>query len=506
MNDPVALFLRNPEIIRNLRIQLRPRRMLVAAAITGIVSLIILPALWPDSPGRAPSSWGMGYLVSVLMCQSIAVLIGGGMACLQSISREKEQNTFDYQRITRLSPLELAMGKLLGAPSMAYFIGLCLIPASLLALPKSGWNFGDLLDAWILLLFAALAFHSFTVLMSMLLRRSLSTGVVLLFLFFAGIPGMSFSTVLLTRGIRGAGGTQNINFYGVPLPFTPFFCFVYASFAAWFMLALERNIKRDPAMYELLTPLQALGFAGWQNFIFIGVYPLAAYTPDLAQVSSMWVNVTVFFALGLVLLRNRDRARRRLRELGEQGLTWLEAFWPAPYILAGVLATGFLPLLLATKHQVPASAPAYLHPQPLNMSLFLFRLVFFALWICRDLLYLQWMNLRPGRKPLLRAILYAFVYYTALFVLFFVHGATNIQPGEAAFQSIFVPVRVLVMDTTSWNSAASTWFIALLSQVALMYFFAFMHRQELQTLAARPKTYPSAAPPAMRPGTPAVAS
>ena len=504
MNDPAALFLRNPELIRNLRIQMRPKRMAVAAIITAIVSLIILPALWPDSSSASRPGWGMGYLASVLIFQSITVLVGGGVACLQSISREKEQNTFDYQRITRLTPLELAMGKMLGAPSMAYFIGLCLIPGALLGLSKSGWAFGDLLDAWILLLFGALAFHSFAVLMSMLLRRSLSTGAVMLFLFFAGFPGMSFITILFTRGMHGVAATQNVNFYGIPLPFTPFFSFVYASFAAWFILALERNIKRDPAMYELLTPLQALGFAGWVNFLFIGAYPLAAYSPALAQLGSMWVNVTVFFALGLVLLRNRDRARRRLRELGAAGLTWLEAFWPAPYILIGVIATGFLPLLLTGGHQNPAASP-YLHPESLDMSLFIFRLIFFGLWICRDLLYLQWMNLRPGRKPLLRAMLYAFVYYTALFVLFFVHGMVNIQPGEAAFQSIFVPVRVLTLDAASWNSAAGIWFIALFSQIALMYFFAFMHRQELQSLATRPKTYPTAAPPQIQPGAPAVA-
>jgi hypothetical protein len=505
VNDPAALFLKNPELIRNLRIQMRPKRMAVAAAITGIVSLIILPALWPDSDPGSSSGSRMGYLASVLGFQSVTILIGGGIACLQSISREKEQNTFDYQRITRLSPLELAMGKLLGAPSMAYFIGLCLIPAALLALPKSGWSFGGLLDSWILLFFGAIAFHAFAVLMSMVLRRSLSTGAILLFLFFAGIPGMSFTTLMVTRGAHGVAATQNINFYGVSFPFTPFFCFVYASFAAWFILALERNIKRDPAMYELLTPLQALGFAGWTNFLFIGSVPLAS-SRDLAQVSSMWVNVTVFFALGLVLLRNRDRARRRLRELGEQGLTWLEAFWPSPYILIGVIATGFLPLLLEPRQQGP-SVTGYLHTAaPLSMSLFLFRLVFFALWLCRDLLYLQWMNLRPGRKPLLRAILYGFVYYTALFVMFFVHSPMNLQPGEAAFQSIFLPVRVLVVDADSWNSAAGMWFIALLSQLALMYFFAFLHRQELQSLATRPRTYPSAAPPAVRPSAPATAS
>jgi hypothetical protein len=504
VNDPAELFLRNPELIRNLRIQMRPKRMLVAAAITGIVSLIILPSMFPDASSGGHFSSAMGYLGSVLVFQSVTIMIGGGIACLQSISREKEQNTFDYQRITRLSPLELAMGKLLGAPSMAYFIGLCLVPAALFALQRSGWNFGNLLDAWILLLFGALAFHSFAVLMSMLLRRSLSTGAVLLFLFFAGIPGMSFTTLLVTRGLQGPGASQTITFYGVQMPYTPFFSFVYASFAAWFILALERNIKRDPAMYELLTPLQALGFAGWQNFIFVGVYSVATSSPDAAQTSSMGVNVTVFFALGMVLLRNRDRSRRRLRELGAKGLSWLEAFWPAPYILIGVIATGFLPLLLAPR-QPAAAASAYLHPSSFTMSLFMFRLVFFALWICRDLLYLQWMNLRPGRRPLIRAVLYAGVYYTALFVLFFVHGATNLQPAEAAFQSVFAPLRVLTLEAASWNSAAGTWLVALASQIALMYFFAFLHRQELQSLAARPKTYPSGAPPPLRPGAPAAA-
>lgn len=505
MNDPAELFLRNPELIRNLRIQLRPKRMVIAGIITGVVSLIILPALWPETLVRSASGSNMGFLVSVLIAQSVALVIGGGMACLQSISREKEQNTFDYQRITRLSPLELTIGKILGAPSMAYFIALCLVPASLLGLPKSVWGVGDLIDSWILLIFGALAFHSYAVLMSMLMRRSLSTGSVLVFLFFAGFPAISWTTLLLAPGASGGGITHGISFYGIQFPFTPFTSFVYASFAAWFILALERNIKRDPSMYELLTPLQALGFAAWVNFLFVGLYPTSAYTANYAQVSSLWVNSMVFFVLGLVLLRNRDRARRRLRELGVEGLSWLEACWPAPYILIGAIGTGFLPLLIAPHHPTPASS--YAPPDgSLGTSLFLFRLVFFALWLCRDLLYLQWMNLRPGRKPLLRAMLYAFVYYTTLFVLFFVHGATAIKPEEAAFQAIFVPSRILALDAASWSSASGAWFMALISQIALIFFFSFLHRQELQSLATRPKTYPSAIPPVARPGSPAVAS
>jgi hypothetical protein len=502
VNDPAELFLRNPELIRNLRIQLRPKRMVIAGILTGIISLIVLPSLWTNS---AASGSGMGYLVSVLIMQSVTIVIGGGIACLQSISREKEQNTFDYQRITRLSPLELTIGKVLGAPSMAYFIAVCLVPAALLGLPKSGWGLGDLLDSWFLLLFGALAFHAFSVLMSMLLRRSLSTGAVLVFLFFAGFPGISWTTLVLTRGAGGAGLAHGTNFYGVQVPFTPFTAFVYASFAAWSILALKRNIKRDPGMYELLTPLQALGFAAWVNFLFVGIYPTTGYSANNAQMTSLSVNSMVFFSLGLVLLRNRDRARRRLRELGAEGLSWLEAFWPAPYIMIGAIGTGFLPLLITPHHPIPIAANA-LPNSSLGTSLFLFRLVFFALWLCRDLLYLQWMNLRPGRKPLLRAIMYAFVFYTTLFVLFFVHGATAIKPEEAAFQSIFVPSRVITLEAASWNSASAVWFIALFSQVALMFFFAFLQRQELQLLATRPKTYPSTIPPVRGPGSPAVAS
>jgi hypothetical protein len=497
VKDLGELVFSNPELIRNLRIQLRPKRMLVAGAITAILSLIVLPALFSNLGPGGRNGWGEQYLITVIVAQAIALLLGGGIACLQAISREKELNTFDYQRITRLSPLELTMGKLLGAPAMAYFIAIWLVPAELIGLANSGWKASELFDIWTLLLFGALAFHSFDLMLSMVLKRSPSTGVVLVFLFFAGMPGLSWMVLLFSRGSHGIPGAQELKFYGVDVPYTPFFSFIYASFAAWFILALERNIKRDPAAYELLTPLQALGFAGWMNFLFIGVTPAMAYGEESTQLVSIWVNVMLFGALGLVLLRNRDRARRRLRELGDQGLSWLEAFWPGPYLLIGVFATGFLPLLLRGSGHATVLARA-VHPDPLNMPLYLFRLTFFALWLCRDMLYLQWMNLRPGRKPLMRAMLYAFVYYTAMSVLFFTRTGVA-QPAEAAFQSIFVPARALVLDAASWNQASGTWLIALVGQAVVTFFFTFLCRQELQSLASRPRTYPSAIPPSIPP-------
>ena len=71
-----------------------------------------------------------------LLSTGIVILtIGGGIYCLQSIHREKDLNTFDYQRVTRLTPLELTLGKLFGAPSLLYFIALCLLPITLVGVP-----------------------------------------------------------------------------------------------------------------------------------------------------------------------------------------------------------------------------------------------------------------------------------------------------------------------------------------------------------------------------------
>src|SRR5437762_11294071 len=75
--------------------------------------------------------WGIQLLEITFWLQALMLAAGGGIACINSIHREKEQNTFDYQRVTRMTPLELALGKLFGAPVFTYFVFLCLMPLAL---------------------------------------------------------------------------------------------------------------------------------------------------------------------------------------------------------------------------------------------------------------------------------------------------------------------------------------------------------------------------------------
>ena len=69
MNYLRALFFDNPELRRNLRIELSAKRVLTAGIITAVFALIVLPSLLP---GTKPTTFGSGagmmtpYLVVIL--------------------------------------------------------------------------------------------------------------------------------------------------------------------------------------------------------------------------------------------------------------------------------------------------------------------------------------------------------------------------------------------------------------------------------------------------------
>ena len=119
-------FFSNPEILRNARIQLRPRKLAVAAVLCAAISIALGYAYSESADGLGGGFTHNGLLHTILIIQGIALVIGGGIACLHAVQREKDQNTFDFQRITRLSPLELTLGKLFGAPLMPFFVFLLL--------------------------------------------------------------------------------------------------------------------------------------------------------------------------------------------------------------------------------------------------------------------------------------------------------------------------------------------------------------------------------------------
>src|SRR5712671_3943510 len=157
--------------------------MLTAGILTAVFALVVLPSiLLTKSPGTSAYQQN-NYVIALLWSQKITLTLGGAISCWRSVRRERELNTFDFQRITRLSPLELAVGKLFGAPALAYFVTLCLaLPAFFSAVTTSPFAMELLLRSYILLFTGALVIHAFALMISTISDKGGAVGGVVLLL------------------------------------------------------------------------------------------------------------------------------------------------------------------------------------------------------------------------------------------------------------------------------------------------------------------------------------
>ncbi|MHB8541642.1 MAG: hypothetical protein ACYDCD_11975 [Candidatus Acidiferrales bacterium] len=425
----------NPEIVRNARIQLRPRRMISAAALCAALEVTLI-YFYAHNLGQSDGTSGLvphggqALLTTILWIQAIVLVIGGGIASIHAIQCEKDQNTFDFQRLTRLSPFELTIGKLFGPPLMVYFVFACFLPAAIVGAVASGASWQFVLAAYALLILGAIVYMAFALVISLYLQRGTATWAILFYLLVVVItadrngslywglgPLSPFFGIELAResswtspvrhGVTlsgwGAGLPSRLRdlFFGVPVHHALVLFVLYVTVLVWFLIAVARNIKRDPANYELYTPAQALGFLCYLNFILFAFFQwqgahkwvadyAAPYSPLRAQSDMLAFNITLFFIFGFILLRNRNRMRRRLHSI-EAAPTALESVWPAPYIFLGAILLGAAMILVIQWKRDPS----------LEWSLVvaIFRVIFFAVWLSRDLLFLQWMTRSASASP-----------------------------------------------------------------------------------------------------------
>ena len=199
----------NPEFLRHVRTQLRPGKVAATAIICGALSMVIGYAGANQNgsqPPTGPNGWGLQILTTAFWLQALMLAAGGGIACINSIHREKEQNTFDYQRVTRMTPLELTLGKLFGAPVFTYFVFLCLMPLGIFGAVMGKRPALTVVAAYAALLVASLAVHTLALLISLLTVKGSHSGAILLLLVLAVITYVPVLTLWLPTLVFGATG------------------------------------------------------------------------------------------------------------------------------------------------------------------------------------------------------------------------------------------------------------------------------------------------------------
>ena len=281
----MSLLVDNPELIRNARIQLRPGRMIAAAVICAVVSVTVWVSVLHGSGDLSMDGLhGAGVVFALILYLQVGILlIGGGIFCLQSVHREKEVNTFDYQRVTRLTSFELAIGKLFGAPILMYFAVLCFTPVSLAGAFAARLPGLFVAEAYVILVLGSIAFHALMLLVSVLLGRSGQAVSMLLFLLLVGFTSIDFLDARSPWDVHRLSpfaavdtffNSYNMNwtdrFFGIRIDHAEVLIVLYVTFAVWFLLALVRNLKRDPSEYEILPAAELFAFVMYVNLLMMG--------------------------------------------------------------------------------------------------------------------------------------------------------------------------------------------------------------------------------------------
>lgn len=494
----------NPEFIRNVRAQLRPGKVLATACIAAAISIAMGFALSHHGEEPAGSSgWGRQVLQIAFVLQALMLAAGGGIACVNTIFREKEQNTFDFQRITQLTPLELTVGKVLGAPIFIYFVFVCLMPLAIFGAVMGKQRVSIFLAMYAVLLVGSLMMHLLALLISLLAVRGAHTGAILLFLvllwgtstriapllYFQITPVGPFFAAQMTdwnsleppRPITLRDGTTFDApgfydvFFGEKVHHVPVLVAIDLLFAGWFLLALLRNIKRDPNYYEIYSPLQLLGFAVFLNLLFVAFFRWTAANPLDCQAFLLTLNMGVFFCFGLVAMRNRERVRRILRTKQGAASSVLDITWPAPLLILGTVVAGIIVILGVSEGRDP-------HLE-WKSSFALFRSLFFAGWIARDVQFLQWMSLRRGKHTLVMGILFLVIFYVCVAILLSAFGFFTFA-GRVPFTAFFLPSAVYLLDQSAWVQRPAIWTAAFVAQWFLVAVFIRLQKQTMDDLNA----------------------
>jgi hypothetical protein len=463
----VLRFWRNPEYVRHVRAELRPPRAITAALITLVICALVALSCWSAERNdlkeffRIFHLWLVGIQFTLLGFWCVS-------ACGQAISRERELKTYDFLKTTQLTPAELMVGKILGAPLLGYFVVSCSLPISALAGFLGGYSAGTLLRAYTLLLVFALFISLLSLWLSMQLEKSTSIAIGFLVLLpmgwgigaayspFPGFGAISIFPAIFSVYKADVDVTRaRPTLFGVSASFEVLTILLYAALGAWFVLMLVRNLKKDREQIRQLSRWQAVAFGVFLNvlfYAFLDTNQLVA-KPGTALVGpediagfAVGLNGLILFAVGLATLTPHERLKVwwRRRAAGEESY-FSESGLPWPWLVVTALAA--YALLLA--EAVGLGGAIALGRWQLGTAAA--QLLVVLVFITRDILFLQWCNTTHMKGPLVKGFLYLCLYYISVVIIGAVISVGSASRARLLFQ-LFTPFGVFHLEGAALRS------------------------------------------------------
>jgi hypothetical protein len=285
-------FWNNPLVVTAMRLKYRRGTPGLLAALWVVLLSgvgVLLFYLATNNGFRFPTA----YLVAILSIQGLVSAILSLASTSSSMNAEVVNRTLDFQRIVSLSPQQILVGKMLGEPTISYFLALASMPLAALC-----WGIGAASGAVIVLLYVnvatfALMWAAVGLIHSLAppqqtagaRQRSGIGGLAFVFIFILPQLLIRGANLLDTPGIgdliklltpigslihlwQDSAWNARIGMWGVDLPSLVVAPVAQLAIAAWIVAAMARRLKNpvDPAIskpraYATLAVLD-LVFAG----------------------------------------------------------------------------------------------------------------------------------------------------------------------------------------------------------------------------------------------------
>ena len=296
----------NPEFQRNLWIELTPKRLALMAAILGLLFFAV-------------SSAGLPLAETARRVMLLILVLWGTRNAAMSVVGEIRDRTWDFQRLSSLSPAAMAFGKLFGSTIYNWFGAALCLPVVLVGFTISQ-GLGAALVALIFCLCLAIVAQAASLLASLIaIRRRQSHTRLDVFIYQAvGLIAAALVTYLWTAPDlpKFVLDIPVIQWWGIAFAPRAFYLASLALLAGWTLVGCYRAMRTELQIQN--SPLVWVGF-----LLFIGVY-FAGLDSLVVDRSSppgilrllMVTLIFGFFTYVMILLEPKDGVH--LRWLGAQ--------------------------------------------------------------------------------------------------------------------------------------------------------------------------------------------
>jgi hypothetical protein len=373
----------------------------------------------------------------LLWTQSFLLVLWAFGTCMNSVASERQNRTFEFWCTTSLEPAELLVGKLFGAPVLAYFFFLTTLPLTLFVGVLAHYSPAAIVVSEALILLTAVVTGLIGLLLSTKLEKPNLLTLILLLIF--GWPlvatavqpwGGDFPALRAIVPIRPIALMHGIEvgpefyskfgkldpplLFGHPVAWWLATVLLQGSVAFWLCLMILRAIKKAPRHSKLLSPWQALGFSLFVQFMFFALLNMRSprysgtiiRATEIAEYFQFFTFMLLAF-IGSLSLTSADEQKVWFRGHRQGKRMLIDEHGPA---WPTILLSAVISLLLLSIYVAGIGKSVF---DPWDWKKVAAQVAIMAIFITRDVTFLQWCKLTRMRRPLLQGMLFVGLYYFA---------------------------------------------------------------------------------------------